>query len=163
MLDRLIGEDEIAYLVEGLGSKITMIHDPCVWIVMDGAFMFAADLLRRAKGIRAVKFFYVDRGYGTPEGPWEPRIFHIRETPTFLTKYIHVFVDVVVEEGKTFEALLNLVPERQRPSVVTCALVMKGQYEPTIHGTSVEPDKFLTGYGMGPYRNLPFIAERRKK
>lgn len=164
MLDKLIDVDEIAYLVEGLGSKITLIHDPCIWIVMDGAFMFAADLLRASRGIRSTQFFFVDRGYGQPTGPHDPHIYHVHHEPVFLTKYSHVIVDVVVEEGRTFQALLDLVPERQRPSVTTCALVVKGtDFTPTIFGKRVDKVGHLTGYGMGPYRNLPHISVRRER
>jgi len=126
--------------------------------------MFAADLLRQAKGVRSVQFVYVERGYGSVEGPHDPHIYHMSHEPVFLTKYNHVFVDVVVEEGRTFRALLDLVPERQRKSTTTCALFVKGSdYTPTIYGVRVATEAFLVGYGMLPYRNLPYIAERREK
>jgi len=136
---------------------------------MDGGFMFGADLLRRAKGVKSVQFVYVQRGYGTITGPHDPHIYHLSHEPVFLTKYNHVFVDVVMETGKTFEALLDLVPDRQRKSATTCALVVKenaasqASVLPDLRGTTVPVDRFLTGYGMLPYRNLPYIAERREK
>jgi hypoxanthine phosphoribosyltransferase len=169
VLKQILSPKEIDELVTKLGQQITMVHDPCVWIVMDGGFMFAADLLRKAKGVRSTQLIYVDRGYGEPQGPHDPHVYHMSHEPVFLTKYNHVFVDVVMETGKTFKKLLDLVPDFQRKSVVTCALVVKetagsqGSVLPTLRGTTVPRDRFLTGYGMAPYRNLPYIAERREK
>ena len=164
MLKQVLSPKEIAEAVSGIADSITMIHDPCVWIVMDAGFMFGADLLRKAKGIRSVQFIYVERGYGTVTGPHDPRIYHMSHEPVFLTKYNHVFVDVVVEEGETFGALLKLVPERQLPDTTCCALIRKGDcFGPVVFGKQVDKEPFLTGYGMLPYRNLPYIAERREK
>ena len=164
MLKQILSADEIAVLVADLGDKLTLIHDPCVWIVMDGGFMFGADLLRKAKGIRSVQFIYVDRGYGSTTGPHDPHIFHMSHEPVFLTKYHHVFVDVIVEEGRTFRALLDLVPDRQQSNTTCCALIKKGDcFGPVLFGKQVDKEPFLTGYGMLPYRNLGYIAERREK
>jgi len=164
MLKQVLSADEIAILVADLGDKLSRIYSPCVWIVMDGAFMFAADLLRKAKGIKSVQFVYVERGYGTIRGPHDPHVYHLSYEPVFLTKYHHVFVDVVVEEGKTFRKLLDLVPERQRSNTTCCALIRKGDdFGPVVFGKQVDKEPFLTGYGMFPYRNLPYIAERSEK
>lgn len=164
MLTQVVSAKEIEELVDGLADKITLMHDPCVWVVMDGGFMFAADLLRKAKGIRSVQFVFVDRGYGTVAGPHDPHIYHVHHEPVFLTKYTHVFVDVIVEEGRTFQALLDLVPDRQKPDTFTCALIRRGEdFGPVIFGKQLPKGPLLTGYGMLPYRNLPYIAERREK
>jgi len=164
MLKQILSAGEITNLVSIVAEEITMIHDPCIWIVMDGGFMFGADLLRKAKGIKSVQFIYVERGYGSVTGPHDPRIYHLSHEPVFLTKYNHVFVDVVVEEGKTFRKLLDLVPERQHPDTTCCALIRRGDdFGPVLFGKQLPKGPLLTGYGMGPYRNLPYIAERREK
>lgn len=164
MLKQILSAGEITSLVSILAEEITMMHDPCIWIVMDGGFMFAADLLRQAKGIKSVQFVFVDRGYGSVTGPHDPHIYHVHHTPVFLTKYTHVFVDVIVEEGRTFQALLNLVPDRQKPDTFTCALIRRGEdFGPVMFGKQLSKGPLLTGYGMGPYRHLAYIAERIEK
>lgn len=165
MLNKLLSEGEVQGYVTSLAARLfAKTNDACIWVIMDAAFMFAADLLRQMKGDKTVKFLYVERGYGEPGGPHPPHIYHMSAPPIFLTKYQHVFVDVICETGKTLEKVVDLVPDQQRRDLITCVLVAKGDaYTPTLVGKRVSDKYFLTGYGMGPYRDLPYIAERREK
>ena len=151
-----IGAPAIDRLVANVAECVVTLHNPCLWIILNGAFMFGADLMRRCEPAQ-VELLRVYRGYdvGRPHEPYftVPR-------PTFLTKYTHVFVDVIAEEGKTLNFLKSLTSTRYRKHVYTCALIVKGtQYTPDIYGLRLHTNKFLTGYGMGPKRWLPYITE----
>lgn len=162
MLEALYLEEEIQEAVRQLASTLNVkVYHPCYWVVLNGAFMFAADLLRLCKGTGAVRFLTVNRGYSVLGKPHEPKIFYT-DPPEFLAKYTHVFVDVVAEEGETFKTLLRYIPPKQRAKTV--ALVVKGdKYLPDFYGFNAPKDLFLTGYGMSPYRHLSYIATMRRQ
>jgi len=166
MLPELISSEEIEVLVDQLSTKITLhAHNPCLWIIMDGAFMFGADIIRRVGGMRQTELIRVKRDYESGK-PTQPRLYYpYGQKPVFLTKYTHVLIDVISETGATFEYIKSeLVSDRERPRIVTCALIAKGdKYTPSFVGKRIEAEGFLTGYGMGPHRHLPYVAriERR--
>jgi len=167
MLPELISSEEIEVLVGQLAKKLTLgVHNPCLWIIMDGAFMFGADIIRRVGGMRQTELIRVKRDYESGK-PTHPRLYYpYGQKPVFLTKYTHVLIDVISETGGTFEYIKSeLASDRERPRIVTCALIAKGAaYTPSFIGKRVEADSgFLTGYGMGPARHLPYIAIQERK
>ena len=166
MLPELISEYEIGVLVSNLSVQLTVkMHDPCFWIIMDGAFVFGADLIRKMHGIRKVELIKVKRDYESGK-PTHPRLYYpLGQKPVFLTKYTHVLIDVVAETGGTFEFIKSeLVSDRERPRIVTCALIAKGTaYTPSFVGKRIEAGGFLTGYGMGPHRHLPYVAKIERR
>lgn len=125
---------------------------PFLWVVLDGGFMFGADLARACPECAGLELLSIERGYPTPH---EPRL--IGETPSFLTKYSNIFVDVVCETGMTFEFLQGL---EWQVRTQTCALITKGtDFTPTYCGLTLVTAQYLQGYGMGPARHLKWIEE----
>jgi len=166
MIPELISQSEISAIVNRLGTKITLkAHNPCLWIILDGAFMFGADIIRQVGGMRKTELLKVKRDYESGE-PTHPKLYYpYGHKPVFLTKYTHVLIDVVAETGGTFEFIKSeLVGDRERPNIITCALIVKGTaYTPTFVGKRIEAEGFLTGYGMGPYRHLPYVAKHERR
>ena len=166
MLPELISAYDISGLVARLSTKITLkVHNPCLWIIMDGAFMFGADIIRQVGGMRHTELIKVKRDYESGR-PTQPRLYYpLGQKPVFLTKHTHVLIDVVAETGGTFEFIKSeLVSDRERPRIITCALIVKGNsYTPTFIGKRVEAEGFLTGYGMGPARHLPYVARQERR
>jgi len=147
---------QIAHHVDQLAATISDFERPMLYIIQDGGFIFGADLCRSCVSAEGVYLLDIERGYGFGELK-EPELKD--EKPAFFLGRTHVFIDVVTETGTTFEYLKSLVPERQKDNAVTCALVVKGsEYTPTLFGVRSLTEDFLTGYGMGPRRNLPYIA-----
>jgi hypoxanthine-guanine phosphoribosyltransferase len=135
---------------------------------MNGAFMFAADFLRRYEGvIDAVYFPRVYRGYVEGRAHQTPIIADetIPEHP-WRKKNTHVILDVVVEQGLAIGAYLDELPPAVSIAALRVVLVQRGKLlfvSPTpgewIIGKQLPKAGFLTGYGMGPYRDFPHIYE----
>lgn len=166
MIQELYSAEDIQDVVGKLAANINLrVHNPCIWIIMRGGFVFAADLIRKLKAPLTLKFLDIERGYET--GPKPPRTWvRITDPLEFHTKFSHVFVDVICETGTTFNYIYEkLLPLRQHPSAEKVALVVKGvpTVMPTSWGFWYKGNEFLTGYGMGPYRHLPYIAEHIRR
>lgn len=155
-------EHEIRGCIRSLWEPIAALHRPILYIVLDGGFMFGANLTRETQSvIVGVDLISVNRGYETGK-PHTPVL--IGKPPIFLAGTTPVFVDVITETGTTFEFLKELVPESFRHEVVTIALVVKGEeYTPDFFGKRIITKNLLTGYGMGPHRELPYIAEIKEE
>lgn len=166
MLKPLLEAPEIRDITTTLAGKINHLDKPYLWIILSGGFVFGADLVRNLSEVKEVGFICIKRGYNSQEGPREPVVYHGYGGPhVYLPKYTHVLVDVICEEGLTFKKVISFFPLSYRDQIVTCALILKGtKFVPTLVGHPVSEDTgFLTGYGMGPQRHLPYIAERRNK
>lgn len=154
----MVTPTEIRHGVVRCASHLLGVKNVCVTVVLNGGFMFAADLLRELPDIAEVRFIRIDRGYSLGKTK-EPRI--VGEAPSFFSKDVHVFLDVVAETGETFELLRDLAPSRL--TCLTCALVVNGKgYTPDIFGIRLDGSMFLYGYGMGPRRHLCAIYGRKK-
>jgi len=146
---------DISLAVHDIAGRIRRdIKNPCFWLIMNGAFMFGADLVRQVPQTQDVQFLHIKRGFGARR-PHEPYL--IGENPTFLTKYTHVFVDIIAETGTTLQFALSMVPGRQRERAKTVALICK-YWEPDYSGYKTDTPDFLSGYGMGPHRQLSYIV-----
>ena len=132
-------------------------------VVLKGAILFAADLMRRLHGDVMIDFFVVssyaadDRLSAEVQVQYAPR--------TDLTGRHVILVDEIVDTGRTVATLLErYVTGRGASSVRVCALLDKSSARVvpvTIDYVGFEaPDRWLVGYGMdsnGLGRNLPGI------
>lgn len=135
------------------GKRLTHLH-----IIMNGAFMFGADFARMYPGvISEMSFTRILRGYGPGTKPLPPRV--VDGVPIPNPKRHHVLLDVVYEEGLTMQLYKRHVfrPDEERFNYTECYLVYKSGAHPTpnmLFGKTINPELFLTGYGMGPYRDF---------
>ena len=162
MIDQMVmSELEIKECVQSLRKHFARMSSPVIYIILDGGCVFGADLARATYPyIAGVDLIRVERGYDTGK-PHEPVL--TGKPPVFLAKHEIVFVDVISETGETFEFLKELAPESFR-RIVTIALVVKGTaYTPNLFGKRIVTKNLLCGYGMGPHRELPYIAEIKEE
>jgi hypoxanthine phosphoribosyltransferase len=132
-------------------------------VVLKGAILFAADLLRRIEGDVLIDFFVVSSYAADGVASGEVQVLHAPRTD--LTGRHVVLVDEVVDTGRTVATLLErYVTGRGAISVRVCALLDKSAARVvpvTIDYVGFEaPDRWLVGYGMdndGFGRNLPGI------
>jgi hypoxanthine phosphoribosyltransferase len=131
-----------------------------VLAVMDGAFLFCADLIRHLPMpvyLGFVRIVSVDRG-GDPAGVEIPADFPVGGADLLV-------VEDILDTGKTLAALRGrletLKPTRLRIAVLLDKPARRSQ---EVHvdftGFSVE-DRWVVGYGLdwkGIYRNLPHIS-----
>ena len=133
--------------------------------VMTGAFVFAADLVRRMPNRLRVDVATV-RSYGGGTTSQGPRIEGVM--PTVQGRHV-LLVDDILDSGRTLSFLRKDMSDRGAASVRTCVLLRKRI--PPAMSTPCEfvgfdiPDLFVAGYGLdydGWFRNLPDVGSLRK-
>jgi hypoxanthine phosphoribosyltransferase len=162
----LLAADVIAARVAELGARIT--HDYrdrklLVVGVLDGAFVFCADLCRRIDLPLECDFVTV-RSYGDEtSGNGAPTL--ARDLARDVAGRDVLVVEDVVDSGLTADLIRKLLLARRPASVALCALLRKER--PTEIDVAIDylgftvPDRFLVGYGLDHgrrYRNLPYLA-----
>lgn len=159
---------ELAHALDYRAAKPFHVH-----AIMNGGFMFAADFLRVVnQKVKRVSFPVISRGYSAGHVHAPRLIAGTAPDPvTLRSDCTHVILDVVVEEGKTMLHYLKRFPEQLQPDVHCVALLQLGTRN--FHrsntelvngdnwhiGEMVRKHNFFYGYGMGPWRDLPFICE----
>ncbi|MCX2742932.1 hypoxanthine phosphoribosyltransferase [Mangrovivirga sp. M17] len=137
--------------------------NPVFLIILNGAFMFASDLLKETKIPCEISFTKVS-SYEETESTGEIKsLIGINED---LTDRHIVIVEDIVDTGTTMKWLLNELNKLEVKSVRTCVLLMKpevfkGQFKIDYLGFEI-PNDFVVGYGMdynGHGRNLPDIYQ----
>ncbi len=157
---------EIDAAVARLAAAITRdYHDknPVLLGVLQGSFIFMADLVRRLDFPLEVEFLRLaSYGRGT-KSSGRIRVVQGLHVPV---RGRHVLVvEDIIDTGTTLAFLLDYLKKKRPASLKVCALTDKPsrrQVPVTIDylGLTV-PDKFVVGYGLdcgGRYRNLPDIC-----
>jgi len=133
--------------------------------VMTGAFIFAADLVRRLPDRVHVDAITV-RSYGGGTVSKGPRIDGAM--PGIIGRHV-LLVDDILDSGRTINYLRQEMLDRGAASVRACVLLRK--MIPAAMHTPCEfigfdiPDLFVAGYGLdydGWFRNLPEVVSLRK-
>ncbi len=164
--ETLISAEAIATRLRALGREIATqlpqgtIH---VVVVLRGAFVFAADLVRALPREIRCDFLAV-RSYGSAtETSGIVEITHDLGLP--IAGQHVLLVEDIVDTGLTLRHLLELLATRRPASVHVCTLLNK----PSRRRTQVPvdfvgfevPDRFVVGYGLDydqRYRNLPYVG-----
>jgi hypoxanthine phosphoribosyltransferase len=162
--DILISENALKARVDAMARAIatdTPDGEPLsVIALMDGAFMFAGDLVRRLPmpvRMAMVPVISVDRG-GDPTKLALPDGFPVAGTDV-------IVVEDILDTGRTLLALKNHLGAMQPRSLRIAVLLDKPARRavpltPDYVGFQV-PDRWIVGYGLdadGLYRNLPYIS-----
>ena len=129
--------------------------------VMTGAFVFAADLVRRMPNRLRVDVATV-RSYGSGTVSQGPRIEGVM--PSVQGRHV-LLVDDILDTGKTLKTVIAKLAQLQPRQIKTCVLLNKParRVEPVeadYSGFDI-PDLFVVGYGLDyaeRYRNLPFVG-----
>lgn len=165
--DALYTEHDIATMVKSLAAQITRDYEPndelLVIGLLDGVFMFLADLTREIGTTHTVDFISAS-SYGG--GTVSSGNVKIKKDASTSVEGKHVLVvDEMCDSGRTLASLKALLEQRNAKTVRTCVLLDKvsrrtEDVRPDYVG-AVCPDEFVVGYGMdwgGKYRSLPFIG-----
>lgn len=163
----LISEAEIAVQVDRLADTVSthMPPDFTAVILMDGAMVFAADLLRAlyAKGVNPPVCSLGLSSYGASrETSGEVKI--TSDLTENLKGRAVLLIDDVLESGHTLTFAKTYVIARGANSVSSCVFAQKPYGRPLTIAEFVgwqAPDRFLVGYGLddkGRYRGQPFIS-----
>lgn len=166
-LTTLYAPDVLAARVRELAKSIRASHPGgrlVVVVVLRGAFVFAADLVRALWPLDLVVDFVALASYeGTETTGRVQLVTDLRED----VAGAHVLVvEDICDTGLTLSFLVESLRARGPASVRTCVMLDKPSRRKVAFRTDFTgftiPDRFVVGYGLdldGAYRNLPEIAE----
>lgn len=160
----LISAETIASRIRSLSDEVSQQFDgarPVIAvIVLRGAAIFAADLLRQLRLDVRAEYVYAESYRGTRGGD-----VHLSPLPDVRGAQVLVIEDIV-ERGETLRCVAGVLREAGASSVVAVALLRKPDRLtseipcPVLAGFDIGPE-FVVGYGMdfdGQHRNLPDVC-----
>jgi hypoxanthine phosphoribosyltransferase len=159
-----IQADQIAEAVNIMAGQINVDlqgKKPLFIAVLNGSFLFAADLLRKIKIECEISFVKLSSYQGLGSTGDVKQLFGLSEN---LEGRTVVILEDIVDTGNTLDTLIPLLKSKKAADVKVAALLYKPQaYRGTygINYTGLEvPNDFLVGYGLdydGQGRNLEHI------
>lgn len=135
--------------------------NPIFLCVLNGAFMFAGDLMKHVNIPSEISFVKLSSYSGTESTGRIKQLIGLSDT---LRGRTVVIVEDIVDTGLTMLRLLDLIREHEPKEVRICSLLVKpDKLKVDLHIDYVAmeiPNEFIVGYGLdydGQGRNLPAI------
>lgn len=164
--ERFIAKDTIKARIHELGKELaTDYHDrfPLFIIVLNGAFMFAADLLRACAFECELQFVKLSSYQGTESTGVVKQIIGMQ---TSIKDRHVIIVEDIVDTGRTIQTMITSLEKDGPASVSVATLLIKPDcllqpMDSPYVGFEI-PDKFVIGYGLdldGKARNLEDIYQ----
>lgn len=147
-----ISDREIEKAVAGLAEKIDEDYkelNPMLLVVLNGAFIFAADLVRKMSIPLQLDFIRVNSYHGTSSSGEMKEYFMWKSS---LKDQHVIIVEDIVDTGHTLHHLLDKI-KAENPATVEVACLLKKpeayQYDTPLKyvGMSI-PNEFVVGYGL---------------
>lgn len=147
-----ISEDEIALKVRNLSFEIQKDYlgvDILFVAILNGAFMFASDLLKEMPCNLQISFVKVSSYIGTETSG---RVDELIGLNTDLDGKHVIILEDIVDTGITIDKIISLLKNQKPLSVEICTLLFKpdafiGKQKPKYIGFNI-PNKFVVGYGL---------------
>lgn len=164
----LFSEQQIHQRISELAESINQ-HRPTdgsalvVLVVLHGALLFAADLVRRINLPTEIESVRIKSYHGTKS---TGKIELLSSLPERLKDRHVLIVEDIIDSGRSIDFLRNELKKIGVASLRVAALLDK----PDAHDESIQADyigfkigrNFVIGYGLdldGHFRNLPYVAE----
>ncbi|WP_078380634.1 hypoxanthine phosphoribosyltransferase [Sutcliffiella halmapala] len=164
--DILITEDQLKDKVKEIGAMIRQDFQDeslVLIVVLKGAFVFAADLIRELNGEVTVDFVAASSYGNQTETTGKVRL--LKDIDVNITDKNVLLVEDIVDSGLTLSFLKEHFQLHKPKSMKICTLLDKPERRKVDlvadYVGFVIPDKFIIGYGIDyaeTYRNLPYIA-----
>lgn len=163
----LIEADDIQRRVREMAERISIDYtdlNPLIIVLLKGAFIFTADLIRNLTITHEIDFITLfSYGKNTKRSDDVGVINHIRSR---IEGRDIIVVDEIVDTGHTLSRLIMTLDDHNARSFRICTLLDK----PDAREVDIDvdyvgftiPDVFVVGYGLDyreKYRNLPYIAK----
>lgn len=134
---------------------------PLFLVVLNGAFMFAADLLKKIELDNNISFVKLSSYSGTRSSQVVRELIGLNEVVKGRTV---VIIEDIIDTGLTMKRMLEILHQQEAAEVRIAALVFKpgafeADYKIDYIGMEI-PNDFILGYGLdydGFGRNLPDI------
>lgn len=147
-----ITETEIKNRIKSLAAEISADMEgknPLFLAVLNGAFIFAADLMREMTIPCEISFVKLASYQGTTSTGKIQEVFGINED---LTGRTVIIVEDIVESGQTMKNMIESLGTRNPASVQICTLFFKPdklKEDLTLDYVAFRiPDDFIVGYGL---------------
>ncbi|WP_297454094.1 hypoxanthine phosphoribosyltransferase [Persephonella sp.] len=149
----LIPEKEIKEKVKQLGQQISKDFEGKELLVvgiLKGSFIFMADLVREIEGKVYIDFMQVSSYHTNMESSGE--VIFVKDISTDIKGKNVLIVDDIIDTGRTLEALVEALSQREPNIIKTCVLLDKKERREVNYDADyvgfVIPDKFVIGYGL---------------
>lgn len=163
-----LSEAELGKIVGDLSIRINEKYEgktPIFVVVLNGAFMFASDLIKKVNFDCEISFLRVSSYRGTAS---TGEVKELMPIGTDVAGRDIILVEDIVDTGKTMGEIKQKMKDAGANSVSICTLLFKpeafqGDYLIDLVGIEI-PDRFVVGYGLdydGLGRNLPAIYQIR--
>ena len=159
-----ISQEEIQQRIKEVAARINKDMEgknPLFLGVLNGAFMFAADLMREITIPCEISFVKLASYQGTTSTGKVKEIFGINED---LTDRTVIIIEDIVDTGRTMKQMMESLGTRRLASVHVCSLFVKPDklQEPIDidYACFSIPNDFIVGYGLDydqMWRNLKEI------
>jgi len=166
MIDELISKEEIHSKVKEIAQQVSRDYkdkDLLILGVLNGAFLFCADLVRQIEMAHTIDFISVSSYGDETISSGTVTIEHKPKKP--IEDKDVLLVEDIIDTGKTVDYLIKTLSNMGARSIRVASLLSKPsrrEVDVPIHykGFDIE-DLFVIGYGMdmaGSYRGLPYIG-----
>ena len=149
----LIPENQIKKKVKQLAQIISRDFrnkDLLVVGILKGSFIFMADLVREIEGKVYIDFIQVSSYHTSMESSGE--VIFVKDISTDIKGKNVLIVDDIIDTGRTLEALVEVLSQREPAQLKTCVLLDKKERREVDFDADyvgfVIPDKFVIGYGL---------------
>ncbi len=174
-LKKMISRTRIKARVEELGAEVSAqlkARDrPVAVVVLQGAFVFAADLLRRIPPRIGLEIAFLRcESYGNAtKSKGNVMILQDLDAGIDLRNRTVLLIDDILDTGLTLETLAGHMRSRGARTLLTCVLLQRK--ERAAKGLKADfvgfytGSEFFVGYGLdhaGKHRNLPDLAALKK-
>lgn len=160
----IISADQIKDRVQELAGAITAEYEgkrPIFLAVLNGAFIFAADLLRQLDFPHEISFVKMSSYEGTTSTGKVSQLIGFKED---LTERHVIILEDIVETGRTLQLIIDQMSQLKPASLKVGTLLIKNlqdhkRFPIDYYGFEIE-DRFVVGYGLdfdGLGRNLSQI------
>jgi hypoxanthine phosphoribosyltransferase len=171
-LQAVYTSEQLAQRVHALGRTISSDYGNRtldIVVMLDSAFVFAADLIRRISCPVVCHFVWAEIRDVQFGGHDQREIYFSR--PPRLEKRDVLVIDAVVQSGLTQDFILKRLQESRPRTLKLAALFDK----PSERRVDLKPDyfcfaaasKYLAGYGLagsrGWYRNVPYVGVQPRR
>lgn len=161
-----ITEEQIQARIETLAQELGIKYKdscPILICVLNGSFMFAADLFRKLSSQAEITFVKIASYSGTES---TGNVKELIGLDYRIEGRNVIIIEDIVDTGNTIHALLTQLKVKQPKSIEVCTLLNKPsrrEIEVPVSYSGFEiPDRFVVGYGLdldGLGRNLPHIYQ----
>jgi len=147
-----IHEEEITKEIAALAERINLEYqnkEVTFIAILNGAFMFASDLIKLIKIPCEISFVKVSSYKGTSS---KGRVDELIGLNTDISNKHLIILEDIVDTGITIDKISTLMNAENPASIKVCTLLFKpdafrGKTEPDFIGFSI-PNKFVVGYGL---------------